>query len=238
VAPLVSVTQVALEVRLSQPTNFIDYKKEGREEFAQLQAAMTRDWHERLKQSGVNVEEYVKGRERAYQRRWREALVYTEGPSTILDIGGGNIHEGIFGMLRSEGHTYYGIDIDQTIIEANRIRGARHGIPENHFAVGENTSFPFEGIQFDLVFSSHCLEHSLDIKQSFAAIRGVLKPGGVLFFAVPIGWDFSREHLYFMDVDEWIAFTNESGFTVRAHTIGSFYPESGHDLAIVATPNP
>ncbi len=62
----------------------------------------------------------------------------------------------------------------------------------------------------------------------------VLKPGGHLFYAVPIGFDEGLEHLYFADADDWIAMTVASGLTVKMSHIGCVYPETGYDVCVVA----
>ncbi len=53
-------------------------------------------------------------------------------------------------------------------------------------------------------------------------------------FAVPTSVDTSSEHIYFFSHSDWIAFTEEHGFEVVNQHIGSTYPETGHDVLIVA----
>jgi len=52
--------------------------------------------------------------------------------------------------------------------------------------VGDMHKMPFDGHAFDLVYGSHCFEHSFDFNQVAAEIVRVLKVGGWLFAAFPI----------------------------------------------------
>lgn len=53
---------------------------------------------------------------------------------------------------------------------------------------GDMHRLPFGDQAFDLVFASHVFEHAYDFPRVAAECRRVLRPGGVLFCAVPTGF--------------------------------------------------
>ena len=55
---------------------------------------------------------------------------------------------------------------------------------------------PFEDESFELVFSSHCLEHSYDINMVAKEITRILVIGGWLFSAFPINFVLSAHDRY------------------------------------------
>lgn len=61
-----------------------------------------------------------------------------------------------------------------------------HNVNVMH-ASAEN--LPFEDNSFDMVFSSHVLEHVPDVKKGVSEINRVLKPGGINFCVVPTSTD-------------------------------------------------
>jgi hypothetical protein len=111
---------------------------------------------------------------------------------------------------------------------------AEYGLPASNAQIGMNTELPFRDATFDVVFSSHCLEHSSDLPRTFGEIARVLKPGGKLIFAVPFGFDDSDEHLFCLDIDGWLAATELAGFDILTVHLGHAYVASG-DLFVVAT---
>jgi SAM-dependent methyltransferase len=221
---------------VTTPKEYKDYRAPGMQaDFERVQRDMLTSWRNGL-EGKTGAAEADRTRQEAYELRWREALALLNGPSTILDIGCGLLWDDIFRKFKSGGHTYFGLDIDPAVIGSVQTIGPSCGIPSDHFSVCDNTSLKFESGLFDLVFSSHCLEHSLDLRRTFAEIRRVLKPGGQLMFAVPPSWDSSIEHLYLLDVESWMSFVSDAGFTVRSMHIGDFYSKGYQDLVIVAQP--
>lgn len=180
-------------------------------------------------------EVYRAERSAAYAMRWMEALVYVKTGDTLLDIGGGWVPKPLLDdLLKTRNLDYYYTDIDarstayvaQELVNANRL--AEHAVQI------DNTVVPFSDNTFDVVFSSHCLEHSLNLPVTFHEIRRALKPGGTLFMAVPFGFDTADEHLYFFEVDEWMNWLNIMGFELINVHIGRIYTYPFWDVAIVA----
>lgn len=54
---------------------------------------------------------------------------------------------------------------------------------------GDMHRLPFAGGEFDLIFASHVFEHAFDFPRVAAECIRVLRPGGVVFCAVPAGFE-------------------------------------------------
>jgi len=205
-----------------------------REAFAAAQVEMTRRWYENLERSGLDVAAYVEARRAAYLDRWREAGRYIGRDKSVLDIGGGNLSEGLFGYFRAQGWDYFYADVGEAEVASSRVLGARYGYEADHFSRRLNHELDYAPRAFDAVFSSHCLEHSMDLELTLRQINRLLKPGGVLVASVPFGWDAQPNHPYFLDAEDWLILIEDAGFRIRAHQISGEYVEHGEDLMIAA----
>lgn len=180
-------------------------------------------------------EAYTQSRIQAYRKRWAEALIYVPDGATILDIGGGYTPQIVLDELfRVRKLDYWYIDIDQRSVNYISQALSAAGLPPEHAVVGDNTALPFPDNHFDAVFSSHCMEHSVDLPMSLAAIRRVLKSGGIVFIAVPFGFDDADEHIYFFEPDEWVELLSAVGFDPINTHVGRVYADPYWDLAMVA----
>lgn len=202
--------------------------------FEALQVRMVDNWMDNIRRAGRSMEEVNQQREGAYLQRWAEALPYAPPGSRVLDLGGGFAFPRLLGYWRAQGYDNTGIDIDHRAVAANREKAPDHGFAPDCFLQGRNTQLDVPDGSADLVFASHCIEHSDDLPQTFAELRRVLRPGGHIFFAVPTTVETSEEHTYFFSHADWVAFTEEQGFDVVNQHIGNTYPETGHDILIVA----
>jgi ubiquinone/menaquinone biosynthesis C-methylase UbiE len=175
-------------------------------------------------------------RTKRYLTRWKEALVYAPEKACVLDIGPGWMVPQLYDLLIDKLNlNYHALDIDLRDIEDLADRVAAAGLPRSNFANGEISNLPFPK-KFDLVFSSHCLEHAVDIVETLKEIRRVLKDGAHLFMSVPLGFDMSDEHLLFHSPSEWICMLTAVGFEVITSTVGNVYAETS-DLTILARHN-
>ncbi len=202
--------------------------------FEDLQAQMVDNWMDDIRRGGGSVAEVTRQRQAAYLQRWRETLPYAPPGSRVLDLGAGFLDEALFAFFRESGFDYTAIDIDRRAVEGNRAAGAPFGFGPERFLHGRNTQLDVPDGSADLVFASYCIEHSDDLPRTFAELRRVLRSGGHIFFAVPTTVDTSEEHTYFFSHADWVAFTEEQGFEVVNQHVGSTYPETGHDILIVA----
>jgi len=204
------------------------------EKFAESQMEMTRTWYNNLLRSGRNVEEYIAGRKAAYLERWREAGRYISDGGRVLDVGGGNIFTELLTYFRSRDWDYWFADVGASETAHARDLGGRFGYDPAHFSQRLNHELHYEEASFDGVFSSHCIEHSMDLPLTLRQLNRILKQGGNVVISVPIGWDRQPNHPYFLMENEWMTLLEDAGFRIRAYQIGSEYPESGQDLMIAA----
>lgn len=206
----------------------------SRDAFAASQVEMTRSWYENLLRSGRDVEAYIAQRREAYLDRWREAARYIGRGGRVLDIGGGNLFADQFAFYRSMNWDYWYADIGAHEVDASRALGVSQGCDPAHFSQRFNHELTYEPNAFDGVFSSHCIEHSMDLALTLAQVNSLLKPGGNFVMSVPFGFDAQPNHPYFLTETEWMVLLEDSGFAIRAWQVGSEYPENGQDLMIAA----
>jgi len=204
------------------------------EQFAAAQTEMTRTWFQNLLKSGKNVEAHIAGRRTAYLMRWKEAGRYIGAGARILDIGGGYLYEDLLTYFRSMNWDYWYTDVGEQETAHARGLGQSFGFDPQHFSTALNHELDYDDGLFDAVFSSHCVEHSMNLKQTLRQLNRILRPGGDLVVSIPFGWEPNPNHPYFLLENEWLALIEDAGFRVRAYQIGSEYPESGHDLMIAA----
>lgn len=206
----------------------------SRQTFAATQTHMTNNWFSQVQRNNADPDSYIKKRHSAYLDRWKEALRFVPTGSRILDIGGGNPFSGLFDLLKSHGLDYWYLDVDEQAVAGGVRLAQGHNFDPSHFSVGFNDQLTYETSFFDAVFSSHCIEHSFDLNTTLAEINRVLKPGGKLLMAVPLGWEENPAHPYFFAPDQWIALVEDSGFEIRVAQVGREYPENGYDLFLAA----
>jgi SAM-dependent methyltransferase len=204
------------------------------EQFAASQVEMTRTWYSNLLRSGRNVEDYIAKRKAAYLDRWREAGRYIGDGGRVLDIGGGNIFSELLAYFRSKNWDYWYADVGADETANARDLGARFGFDPTHFSQRLNHELDYEDASFDGVFSSHCIEHSMDLPLTMRQLNRIIRRGGNLVVSIPIGWDAQPNHPYFLMENEWMTLLEDAGFRIRAYQIGSEYPENGQDLMIAA----
>lgn len=206
-----------------------------RDAFGTLQEEMTRKWAAGITARYGNPEEYYAKRQAAYLDRWREALRFVPAGSRLLDIGGGNPYSGLWATIQGHRLDYQLLDVSPDSISSWQRMALENGTNPENFRVGFNDRLDYPDCSFDAVFSSHCLEHSIDLDRTFEEIERVLRPSGVLLMAVPLGWEANPAHPYFFDQEEWIALLMGHGFRIRVAQIGCEYPEDGfYDLFIAA----
>ncbi len=205
-----------------------------RDTFAKRQAAMTSNWYENVKRTHGDVKAYIASRHRAYLDRWQEAGRFIPDGAKILDIGGGNLFPALLEYIKSKRLDYHYLDIDETAVDGSRNLAAEHGFDPNKFSQGFNDQFAFENEAFDCIFSSHCVEHSINLSKTFSELNRILRPDGFLLMAVPFGWEENPEHPYFFNPEQWITLVEDAGFEIRIAQIGREYPEHGYDFFIAA----
>jgi len=205
-----------------------------RDTFAKRQADMSANWYEGVKRREGNVEAYIVKRHHAYLDRWKEAGRFIADGSKVLDVGGGNLYPLLLEYIKSKNIDYHYLDIDAAAVEGSRNLGENFGFNPANFDVGFNDQFEFESEKFDYIFSSHCIEHSINLAKTFSELNRILRLDGMLLMAVPFGWEENPEHPYFFSPDQWITLVEDAGFEICVAQIGRMYPEHGCDFFLAA----
>ncbi|MGB5438407.1 MAG: malonyl-ACP O-methyltransferase BioC [Gammaproteobacteria bacterium] len=101
-------------------------------------------------------------------------------PRRVLDLGAGT---GVFTralMKRYRRSNVVALDIARPMLERVRQRGGWFRKPG--CVCGDSESLPFADDSFDLIFSNLMLQWCTDLQATFADLRRVLSPGGLLMF--------------------------------------------------------
>jgi SAM-dependent methyltransferase len=205
-----------------------------RQDFARRQAEMTSQWFENVKRTHGDVDQYIASRHEAYLDRWREAGRFIGEGARVLDVGGGNLFPALVGYFKEKRLAYHYLDIDPAAVEGSRRLLAQSGFDPSNANEGFNDNFAYSDNSFDCIFSSHCIEHSIDLPRTFRELNRLVSNGGNLLMAVPFGWEENPEHPYFFDPEQWIALVEDAGFQIRVAQVGREYPETGYDFFIAA----
>ena len=113
----------------------------------------------------------------------------------LLDLGCGEAS--VYPHL--SGHDYYGLEC---VEEALGVAKKTVKSPDN-LKLGMIEEIPFEDEFFDVVWARHVLEHSSDMEKTLNEIVRVLKPDGLLIYALPQGKHNEPAHLYQTDRAGW-----------------------------------
>jgi ubiquinone/menaquinone biosynthesis C-methylase UbiE len=125
------------------------------------------------------IEKY---QERIRQLEWDSIFQYIPENSSFLDVGCGA------GYSLMKAHTELGCRV-QGIDPAPGAHGVGRFTQdlwkERPIIEGSAEKLPFENHSFDVVYSSHVLEHVNSEQQALVEMKRVLKPGGVLIIGMP-----------------------------------------------------
>lgn len=145
---------------------------------------------------------------------------YDGPPGTVLEIGCGL--GGALRIFANRGWRVVGIEPDPAQAEFAReclgLEGVRQGLVDDTFKVDD---------PIDLVFSNHAFEHFADLDAVMRAMTRVLRPGGLVFTAIPTYYaNRSRLSLRWMNSSHYSMFNHHSlnqlcarhGFREVTHT--------------------
>jgi ubiquinone/menaquinone biosynthesis C-methylase UbiE len=125
------------------------------------------------------IEKY---QERIRQLEWNAILQYIPENSSFLDVGCGA------GYSLMKAHTELGCSI-QGIDPAPGAHGVGRYASDEWKSLpilkGSAEELPFEDNSFDVVYSSHVLEHVVSEEKALIEMKRVLKPEGVLIIGMP-----------------------------------------------------
>lgn len=98
-------------------------------------------------------------------------------PAAVLDVGCGN-GETLQALVR-RGYDAQGFEVDEVAARVVRARGLSVTL------AGDLAGVAYPAEAFDIIFLNHVLEHTSDPRSLLHEIRRLLRPGGILFLAVP-----------------------------------------------------
>jgi SAM-dependent methyltransferase len=160
------------------------------------------DHVERMKKSSVDNADYWIEIMKIRYPRYMELIRKYKRAGKILDIGCGLADVWYSEYVKVNGYAYYCTDIsDETVLHMTNLLVANGS--ETFAKKGVLDGLPWGDSTFDIVYASHILEHCEDIAKAFNEIRGVLKKDGILFFAVPCGYDDEPAHTHNRELPEW-----------------------------------
>ena len=151
----------------------------------------------------------------------------------ILEIGSGL---GVFVQYaNSTGHDATGTEVTREYAEmsAESLNGRIVHVE------GDRYTDRFKPASFDLIYLEHVFEHVLQPEAMLSQIRQLLRPGGVLFLAVPNmdslssrlqgrywAWAVPPDHLYFYNRSNLSLLLEKHGFTVTESFAMDYYHRS------------
>jgi len=137
------------------------------------------------------MSEFIRLAWQIYFEFWQEVFVSMAPGKELLECGAGS------GMhsrhMASQGFRPTLLDNSMVGLDLGRREFRRRGL-YGRFIVGDVFKLPFQGNQFDAVFSGGLLEHFEDVRPVIGEMVRVLKPGG-LFAATIITKRFSCQSL-------------------------------------------
>ena len=98
----------------------------------------------------------------------------------VLDIGCGAGTQSRF--WTQSGHRYWGVDINEPLVQLARRRVAEHGV-DARFDIGSATALPCGDETVDICQMPELLEHVADWQGCLNEAVRVLRPGGLLFIS-------------------------------------------------------
>ncbi len=120
-------------------------------------------------------------RQYAHATQYGGILQYVQPGMKVLDAGCG---DGVLSvMMAHKGAFVTGCDFSEPNIKAAREYAHEQGIPNAEFLVGDAENLPFPDNSFDLVVSSHVLEHLPDFDKGLQEVMRVTKKRAVV--AIP-----------------------------------------------------
>lgn len=117
----------------------------------------------------------------AHKMQYESVLSYVRPGVKVLDAGCG---DGVLSlMMARKGAAVTGVDLSSPNIESALRRAKESGITNTSFIVGDVENLPFEDSSFDLVVSSHVLEHVPDFDKGLREVMRVARKRAIV--AIP-----------------------------------------------------
>lgn len=121
----------------------------------------------------------------ASRSRYRDRIVALAPGARVLEYGCGTGSHAF--LLASSAESVTGIDISPVAVDMARQKQSAAGLSNVQFEVMDAEHLRFPAASFDLVCGTAILHH-LDLGQSYAEVRRVLRPGGRAVFLEPFAY--------------------------------------------------
>jgi ubiquinone/menaquinone biosynthesis C-methylase UbiE len=162
---------------------------------------------------------------------WDSISTFILNKSTFLDVGCGTGYS----MLKAKAQKnclVSGIDPNPGLHGVGRFANELQLSPNIIKAHSEN--IPFENHRFDVVYSSHVLEHVNDEKRTLQEIKRVMKNDGILIIGMPTAT------MAFINLISSLTFTTHIKIyeTIRGMFIGTFWKNAKRIFHIPSHSNP
>ena len=179
-------------------------------------AAVQQDHRRRMNENSQESQEYWLGIMHRRYPEYVKLLQRYKSSGVLLDIGCGFANVWYEEYIKPRGYRYYCTDMGQDVINhMTSVLSSRGN--ETCAKQGTLENIPWPDQMFDIVYASHILEHSTDIGKAFSEIKRVLKPDGILLFAVPCGYDDEPAHTHNREYEEWkVDFENNRMFILES----------------------
>jgi len=126
----------------------------------------------------------------------QEELKKSPVDSNVLILGGGYGGEANRVKLQYKDYNLYTLDISEW--------GEKIGkeiIKNVNFITGDMCYLDFKDDFFDIIFSTHSLEHTPDIDKTMSEVYRVIKNNGVFGLGYPYKWQTDEQHVYMFQDD-------------------------------------
>jgi len=131
-----------------------------------------------LEQTISDTHYRVKAEYERSSKKFMRAMVRSDQPLRILDIGCGTGHNAM--RLAELGHDVYGIDLSPVAIAQYQAKGLQGSVMDV-----EADAIALPPDSFDLIYASEVIEHCADTMGFLRNLGTVLKPGGTLLLSTP-----------------------------------------------------
>ncbi len=173
-------------------------------------------------------EYYLKFSEWYYREKINYAQKYSGlNSGAIFDVGFG--HGGVLRLFHDMNWNVFGVESDKDLFE---FASTKLGLP--NIVNGIVDSRIHTSGMMDLIFSNHTFEHVADLHEVISGIRKIIRPGGLIFTAIPTHYrNRSNQSKLWMNSSHYNLFTHNSlnnllaryGFEEITHTYRGWYKE-------------
>lgn len=184
----------------------------------------------RLFWSPMATKEQVEARQRVIRdMEWSALKAWIPEGSAFLDVGCGAGYNMLLAKMERQCRVK-GIDPDPGAHGVGRYASAMDAQISTDIQQGMAEALPFEDNSFDVVFSSHVLEHVQDRQKSLEEMQRVAKPGAVIIVGMPtntMSWlGLLAQWLFTTHIRIYKVFRGRHGRSLGMRLLNVFLPPS------------